>query len=382
MKNSIAPALLAFVISPTFSQTTMHKELPYNQDTATSISLIKSDRDENILLAGVETTSRRLLIQKVGIDGAIKWKYLTTQKENPKERSQPMVEDIFHSITGEYVACLKRYGERRASGSSAELLVLDSDGKESKTYLVDPDTNPYNGNLNVQKCWEQKAETLLLGSIFGGTNYDRNKNPGSVYWFQKLGSDYRQVLSRFIPSALRFRSDFVDVLQNNEIFYAIANNGTDSELIKINIESGDYSIMNIGGIARFLHGSDEVKILVNTKEGFEIQEFNKNLIITEKQKLNLATKSMPLAAYTANDGSIAILYYDFVGNESRISMQRIDQSYRVGKRMIVKKWNPPAVFSMASAITASNKIILQFYQKKNGQGLDFSNNLLKIENKK
>lgn len=379
MKKLLFASLLLAIGSPAFCQALMYKQIPYNDSLATSITVIKPDDGEHVLLGGVVDSSGRPVVQKIGSNGLVAWKYFAREGES-EDKSSARIADVFHSFEDEYVICLNRFGKRRISGSAAEMIVLDSNGDDLKTYLIDPDGNPYNGNLNVHKCWQSVSGTYILGSVFGGVNYDRKKNPGSVYWIQVLNSERRQVFDRFIPSTLRFRSDIVDVSHIGDEIFALATNGQDSELVKINAKSGNFSQVKIAGVAHLFAGGDELKFLVKTASGFDLQIFNNSLTRILRRELDILSKAMPVAFHSLKDGGVAVLYHDMAGNESKLIMQEIDRSYRTRKRTTLGIWTPPVVFSMASARTSSNGIILQFYQKTSGQKINFSNSIFKIEN--
>lgn len=379
MKKLLLALVLIATGNSTFCQIPMYKKIPYNDSSATSITVIKPDQDEHVLFAGVTDSSGSPVVQKIGLNGVVKWKY-SLKKGDAKDKSSARIIDIFHSAKDEYMVCINRFGKRRASGSSAEILVLDSNGHDLRTHFIDPEKNPYSGNLNVQKCWEHASSMYTLGSIFGGSSFDRKLNHGSVYWIQVLNSDRQQILSKFIPSTLRFRSDFVDVLHVGDDIFAVATNGQDSEIVKINTKSGDFFQAKIAGVARLISGTKELKFLVKTVDGFNIQIFNATLTPNLKQKINILATTTPIAAYSIKDGGIAIVYHEIAGDESKLISQEINSLYQVGKNTVLGAWRPPVVFSTASSHTLRDEVILQFYQEIKDKNVNYSNNIFKIYN--
>lgn len=375
MKRTSLVILLSIFSNFTYGQRFMPKQVPYETSYLASITKIATDNDKDLLLAGA-TAKQQSIIQKLSSNGTLKWTYLLTGAD--RGSVSPKIADLYTSSGGTYIVCANSFGARSNAGSAVKIFELGQSGKLISNHSIDVE-NPYKGNSNVHKCWEKDGKIYLVGSIFGGTNFNSLGNIGSIYWLQILDKERNIVSSRLIPSRIPLRANIVEVTEANDEILIVAENGEVSELVKFNAEKNEVFYSSVVGKANLIIIKNRINTISQVKGKINLLSYDTSLVKNSSSEFQLEDNESVHTAFSTKNGGLGIILLSITGAKSKLRMLELDSSHEITSSTTIGVWAPPAVFSNDSAQMSDGNLIFQFYQRISQSAEKFQHFILKVK---
>jgi len=359
MKILIAALLMVFAGGCTHGETysASHR---YHAASASSVGLLYVDHIDRILLASVGNRFQSTSIQRIASDGSVDWAYVP-QGDEPAETANIHVASLFQNAKKNYVACTNRYPSDRTKLSSAMHILSEKGALVSRSEIAPP-ANEYKGNVLVEKCWEDEGHTFILGTIYGGANFDLVRYPNTIYWLRTIDKLHNTSKDILFSSNMHARAKLTDAVTFEGKLFFTAENGVFGELVSVDPISGDIIQRRTDGEARLVLGSERISTVSLRNGRIGVNGFDRALKPVAMASMNIDRDSYFIGAYAPNPDRIAIVVTSLGVGTSTLRVIEAGNGQPTFNKVFSQRLAPPAVLSTTYAKDSKGRGLFHFVQ--------------------
>lgn len=377
MKKPLATSVLVLASGCSHGENYSYSQLPYFSKDPSVIGVIKVDVKGNILLGGENNNKQNSFIQSIDSDGNLNWEYIPPGESSNNSASIKLA-DAFQASDRSYVVCTNHYPTAKNPSLFSTLHYLTEKGEFISSVVVPPPKNEYNGNVLVEKCWGQKGDLYILGTIYGGRNYRPNGNPGTIYWLRKISNGSSEAKDFIFASRMTQRANINEIFPESEEIIYVAHNGVQSEIVSFNLSTGKVNQSTLPGKANLIKKNKELNVITFDRGEINLVTFDDKINRLKTSNMKLDFDDYVIAGIGLPTGKLAIISSTLTSGSNKLKISETDLSLSYFESRSTRTWSPTAIFAPVYHNDSDGGYTFQFKQFNNGKK-QFYNNILKIK---